>query len=147
MAAVEFRPGDMLNIVCTMVHETPLGAKAVESNFELSYEDLLRRLGARSGKARKSGTQGARFSRMVALSVHALRKGTWATGASIDRRNVFANMVAYFRALTPQDYGDVTKVAKGSLLHLHETSTILKPKQREELVDILRAFDLMKDFA
>ena len=41
MAAVELRPGDVLNIVWSSVQNTPLGRKEVESSFSYSYEELL----------------------------------------------------------------------------------------------------------
>ena len=76
MANVELRPGDTLNIVWKSVQDTPLGQREIESNFEFSYDELVSRLKGKSsaGKSRKSGTEGARFSRIVALSTNALKK-------------------------------------------------------------------------
>jgi hypothetical protein len=144
VAVVEFRPGDTLTIICPLVHETPFGTKKIESNFELSYEDLLRRLEAQSqgGKTRKLGTNGTRFSRMVSLSFHALHKGTWATGASIDRRNVFAHLIDHFQALQSVDYSDITTVAKKSLCTLQNSSDILTPAQKRQLQEMLDALGL-----
>ncbi len=144
MAVVEFRPGDILTIICPLVHETPFGTKEIESNFDLSYEDLLRRLGAQSqgGKTRKSGTSGTRFSRMVSLSYHALHKGKWATGASIDRRDVFTHLVEHFQTLHSGDYSDITTVAKKSLCTLQNSSDILTPPQKHQLQEMLHTLGL-----
>ena len=141
MAVVEFRPGDILTIICPLIHETPFGTKELESSFELTYENLIRRLEAlpQGGKTRKSGTRGARFSRMVSLSFHALHKGKWATGASIDRRNVFTHLMEHFQALQIEDYLDVTPVAKESLCTLQNSSDILTPTQKYQLQDMLNS--------
>lgn len=144
MAVVEFRPGDTLTIICPLVHETPFGTKEIESNFALSYEELLRRVEGQTAnnKTRKSATKGARFSRMVSLSFHALHKGKWATGASIDRKNVFAHLVEHFEALQPQDYRDITAVAKKSLCTLQDSAHILTASQKSSLHNMVQAIGL-----
>ena len=47
MAAVELRPGDVLNIVWSSVQNTPLGRKEVESSFSYQYDELLIQLKAK----------------------------------------------------------------------------------------------------
>ncbi|MGE0173610.1 MAG: hypothetical protein AB7T49_12510 [Oligoflexales bacterium] len=146
MASVELRPGDTLNIVWTSVQDTPLGVKEVESSFAFSYEELLLRLKARgrAGKSRRSGTSGARFSRLVALSTNALRKGKWSTGADIDRDEVFTKLHSKFSELDPSEYLNITGNAKESLLKLHENSKYLKPEQKKQLKGMIEAIGLLK---
>lgn len=139
MASVELRPGDTLNIVWTSVQETPLGVKEVESSFAFSYDELLSRLKAkgRAGKSRRSGTSGARFSRIVALATNALRKGKWSTGADIDRDEVFNKMIARFNDLDDTEYNNITGNAKESIQKLYENGKYLKPEQRKSLKDMI----------
>src|SRR5205085_3311908 len=120
MASVELRPGDTLNIIWTSVQDTPLGVKEVESKFAYSYEDLLAKLKAkgRAGKSRRSGTNGARFSRIVALATNALRKGKWSTGADINRDEVFGKLMKKFHELDDVEYANITANAKESLVTL-----------------------------
>ncbi len=134
MASVQLRPGDTLNIVWTSVQETPLGMKEVESNFAFTYEELLARLKAkgRTGKSRRSGTDGARFSRIVALATNAMRKGKWSTGADIDRDVVFGKLMRKFNELENHEYSNITSNAREALADLHE-SKHLKPNQKKEL--------------
>ena len=119
MASVELRPGDTLNIVWTSVQETPLGVKEVESSFAFTYDELLTRLRAkgRAGKSRRSGSEGARFSRVIALSTNAIQKGKWSTGADIDKNLVFDKLIQQFETLkatctqlTPQSLRGIPKV-------------------------------------
>jgi hypothetical protein len=144
MASVELRPGDTLNIVWTSVQDTPLGTKEVESSFAFPYDELLVRLRAkgRAGKSRRSGTNGARFSRIVALATNALRKGKWSTGADIDRDEVFSKLLSRFHDLDESEYANITLNAKESLLELYQTSKVLKPNQRKELCSAIEAIGL-----
>lgn len=139
MASVELRPGDTLNIVWTSVQDTPLGVKEVESSFAFSYDELLLRLKAkgRAGKSRRSGTSGARFSRIVALATNALRKGKWSTGADIDRDEVFMKMISRFNDLDDTEYNNITGNAKESIQKLYENGKYLKPEQRKSLKDMI----------
>lgn len=138
MANVELRPGDTLNIVWSSVQDTPLGLREVESNFAFTYEELLTKLRAkgRAGKSRRSGTDGARFSRVVALATNAMRKGKWSTGADIDRDEVFGRMMNRFKDLKDGEFTNITGNARESLIELFE-SKLLKPQQKKELKDIL----------
>src|SRR5512141_2339856 len=99
MALVELRPGDTLNIVWSSIQDTPLGVKEVESCFAFSYEDIILRLRSKGKavKSRRSGSEGARFSRIVALASNALIKGKWSTGAEINRSDVFRRLSIRFR--------------------------------------------------
>lgn len=141
MSSVELRPGDTLNIVWSSVQETPLGKKEVESSFAFSYDELLTRLKAkgRAGKSRRSGTDGARFSRIVALATNALRKGKWSTGADIDRNEVFDKLMIRFKKLEDKEYANITLNARKALVDLFETSTHLSGQQKIELNKILNA--------
>lgn len=144
MASVELRPGDTLNIIWSSVQDTPLGVKEVESKFAYSYDDLLARLKAkgRAGKSRRSGTNGARFSRIVALATNALRKGKWSTGADIDRDEVFAKLMRKFKELDAGEYANITANAKQSLLAIYHSKTILKANQKKDLRDAVEAIGL-----
>jgi len=135
MASVELRPGDTLNIVWTSVQDTPLGLKEVESSFAFTYDELLLRLKAkgRAGKSRRSGTEGARFSRVVALATNALRKGRWSTGADIDRDEVFDKLLKKFNELGNVEYNNITANAKESLVNLYKNQKTLKPNQKKDL--------------
>lgn len=144
MASVELRPGDTLNIIWSSVQDTPLGVKEVESKFAYSYDDLLARLKAkgRAGKSRRSGTNGARFSRIVALATNALRKGKWSTGADIDKDEVFAKLMRRFGELDNTEYANITGNAKQSLLALYQGKTNLKANQKKDLKDAIEAIGL-----
>lgn len=144
MASVELRPGDTLNIIWSSVQDTPLGVKEVESKFAYSYDELLAKLKAkgRAGKSRRSGTSGARFSRIVALATNALRKGKWSTGADIDRDEVFSKLLGRFNELDASEYANITSNAKQSLLALHASKSILKPQQKKDLREAVEAIGL-----
>jgi hypothetical protein len=139
MASVDLRPGDTLNIVWTSVQDTPLGKKEVESSFAFSYEDLLRKLNTqtRSGTSKRSGTRGAKFSRVVALATNALKKGKWSTGAEIDRCEVFFRLKEKFYELDPAEYSNITENAKTALRDLHLSSHYLEEEQKRELNNML----------
>ncbi|MBF0440611.1 MAG: hypothetical protein HQK54_01780 [Oligoflexales bacterium] len=141
MASVELRPGDTLNIVWTSVQDTPLGLKEVESSFAFSYDELLHRLKAkgRAGKSRRSGTSGARFSRIVALSTNALRKGKWSTGADIDRDEVFSKLMGRFDELDECEYANITSNAKESIYKLYNNAEYLKDFQKQKLKEMVEA--------
>jgi len=144
MASVELRPGDTLNIIWNSVQDTPLGVKEVESKFAYSYDELLLRLKAkgRAGKSRRSGTSGARFSRVVALAANALRKGKWSTGADIDRDEVFVKLMRRFNELDATEYANITANAKQSLIVLYQNKSILKAPQKKDLKDALDAIGI-----
>lgn len=144
MASVELRPGDTLNIVWTSVQDTPLGFKEVESSFAFGYDELLARLRAkgRAGKSRRSGTNGARFSRIVALATNALRKGKWSTGADIDRDEVFTKLMSRFKELDATEYANITSNAKESLVGLYKNSKFLKGNQKKDLKTAVEAIGL-----
>ena len=144
MASVELRPGDTLNIIWSSVQDTPLGVKEVESKFAYSYDELLARLKAkgRAGKSRRSGTNGARFSRIVALATNALRKGKWSTGADIDRDEVFAKLMRRFGELDATEYNNITANAKTSLILLYQGRAALKVPQKKDLKDAIDAIGL-----
>src|SRR5690606_28829544 len=144
MASVEIRPGDTLNIIWTSVQDTPLGVKEVESKFAYSYDELLSRLRSkgRAGKSRRSGTNGARFSRVVALATNALKKGKWSTGADIDRDEVFDKLLRKFKELDAPEYQNITSNAKQALIAMYNNKAILKPNQKKELKDAIEAIGL-----
>jgi hypothetical protein len=116
----------------------------VESKFAYSYDELLTRLKAkgRAGKSRRSGTSGARFSRIVALATNALRKGKWSTGADIDRDEVFAKLMKRFGELDATEYNNITGNAKESLVVLYNSKNILKANQKKDLKDAIDACGL-----
>lgn len=139
MATVQLRPGDTLNIIFSSVQETPLGMKEVESSFPFTYDELLTKLRTkgRAGKSRRSGTNGARFSRVVALATNALRKGKWSTGADIDRDEVFDKLMKKFKELDAPEYANITSNAKESLSVLYKNNRLLKANQKKDLKDAL----------
>lgn len=139
VASVDLRPGDTLNIVWTSVQDTPLGRQQVESSFAFSYDDLLGKLNGRikTGTSKRSGTRGAKFSRVVALATNALKKGKWSTGAEIDRSEVFFRLKEKFYELDPAEYSNITSNAKTALRDLHLSSRYLKDEQKRELNSML----------
>ncbi len=147
MSSVELRPGDTLNIVWTAVQETPLGKKEVESSFAFTYDELLTKLRSKghAGKSRRSGTEGARFSRVIALSTNALRKAKWSTGADIDRNEVFEKLITQFNALEEGEYKNVTANAKKALVALYKNGTYLSSEQKEALKASLTHVDIDPD--
>lgn len=139
MASVELRPGDTLNIIWTSEQETPFGVKLVESSFAFSYDEVLTKLRTkgRAGKSRKSGNDGARFSRLIALSTNALKKGKWSTGADIERDEVFSKLMKKFSQLDSKEYVNITSNAKEALEQMYKNGKFLKPEQKKELKDML----------
>jgi hypothetical protein len=144
MASVELRPGDTLNIIWSSVQDTPLGVKEVESKFAYTYDELLLKLKAKgkANKSRRSGTNGARFSRIVALATNALRKGRWSTGAEIDRDEVFSKLMKRFSELEAIEYQNITSNAKESMVELYLSKNILKTPQKKDLKDAVCAIGL-----
>jgi len=144
MALVELRPGDTLNIVWASIQDTPLGIKEVESSFAFSYEDIVFRLRSKgkAAKSRRSGSEGARFSRIVALASNALIKGKWSTGADIDRSDVFRKLSLRFRELNPCEYANITKNAKEALLEIYNSEGILNMSEKVELREFLKTLRL-----
>lgn len=138
MPSVELRPGDTLNIIWSAVQDTPLGVQEVESKFAYTYDELLAKLRekGRTNKSRRSGTSGAKFSRVVALSTNAMRKGKWSTGADIDRLIVFTKLMQKFSELDPHEYVNITANAKESLHELFG-DVILSESQKAELGKVL----------
>ena len=96
----------------------------------------------RSGKSRRSGTSGARFSRIVALSTNALRKGKWSTGAEIDRDEVFNKLMHRFSDLDPVEYANITLNAKESILALFKNASYLKTEQKRDLKGMVEAIGI-----
>lgn len=141
MATVELRPGDTLEIIWTSLQDTPFGAKEVESSFAFSYDELLAKLKAkgRAGKSRRSGTDGARFSRVVALATNALKKGKWSTGADIDREEVFNKLMNRFNSLDEDEYSNITMNAKKSLYQLLNGKSVLSSEQLAKLKQAVEA--------
>ncbi len=141
MANVELRPGDTLEIIWSSTQDTPFGAKKIESSFAFSYDDLLTKLKSRSksGTSRRSGTEGARFSRMVALAINAIKKGKWSTGADIDKDEVFERLMRKFNILNDNEYAFITLNAKKALLQLYSGKLLLKQEQKDQLRMMLEA--------
>ena len=135
MATVDLRPGDTLNIIWNSVQETPLGVQEVESSFSFSYDELMSKLRANStnGKSKRSGSNGARFSRIVALSSNALKKGKWSTGADIDRSEVFEKLIQKFNELESDEYSNITSNARNTIVKLYEDDELLSFAQKAEL--------------
>jgi hypothetical protein len=142
MPSVELRPGDTLNIIWSAVQDTPLGVQEVESKFAYTYEELLAKLRdkGRVNKSRRSGTSGAKFSRVVALSTNAMRKGKWSTGADIDRHIVFTKLMQKFAELDSQEYANITANARESLHELY-ADNILDDVKKTELHKALDLID------
>jgi len=107
--------------------------------FAFSYDELLFKLKAKGklGKSRRSGTVGARFSRFVALSINALRKGKWSTGAVIDKAEVFEKLIKKLSELDPSEYNNITHNARRSLVELFHSKVILKQSQKMSLKKVL----------
>lgn len=147
MASIDLRQGDTLNIVWSSVQDTPLGVKEVESSFAFTYDDLLTRLRTKRkiGKSRRSGTNGARFSRVVALACTALKKGKWSTGAEISRTKVFSKLLARFKELGPLEYANITENAKKSLSELYDSEDLLKKNQKADLKGVVEVLGLIKN--
>lgn len=138
MATVDLRPGDTLNIIWSSVQVTPLGPRETETKFTFTYDDLLAKLRSRTsqGTSRRSGTEGARFSRIVALSSNALIKGKWSTGADIDRLEVFGRLMRKFSKIDSKEYTNITENAKQSLAEIYR-SEYLNAEQRDSLRPLL----------
>ena len=143
MASVDLRPGDTLNIVWSSVQDTPLGRREVESNFSFSYEELLMRLKTKvkGEHSKQSNTEGAKFSRLVALALNALKKGKWSTGTDIDKRLVFDKFFERFQALEEFEYKNLTERSKVALKDFYKES-ILDDDQQKKLKTMIEALGI-----
>lgn len=146
MANVSLRRGDTLDIVWSASHQTPLGAREIESHFAFTYDELLLRLRSdrQRQKTKKSGTNGARFSRTVALVYNAVRKGKWATGVNIDRERVLERMLRQYRDLDRYELDDITKNARNLLLKLYLHESSVKKQHQRELRSIVARLGLLQ---
>ncbi len=146
MPLVELRPGDTLSIVWSSVQETPFGVKEVESNFAFTYDDIISKLQSpnRVSKSRRSSNEGARFSRVVALTNNALHKGTWSTGAEINRSEVFRKLLQRFYKLSAVEYPNITQNAKSTLLRMFKNQNMflseIEASQLREIVQKLEVY-------
>ena len=141
MASVEIRPGDTLSVVWPSIQKTPFGKQEVESSFQFTYDDLLKHLQKKSNThaSRRSSSEGARFSRIVSLSSNALRKGHWATGAEIDRQEVFQRLYKKFSQLDPKEYQNITINARKAIIKLDELALKLGSRQLEQVKEMQKA--------
>ena len=139
MATIDLRPGDTVNIIWKSVQETPMGLKEIDSVFPFTYEELIKNLGyqRKAGRSKRSSTSGARFSRMVALSANALKKGQWSNGGDIDRSVVFQSLMKRFDELDSREYQNMTGRAKRTISELVQHKEILSPAQRTQLEQML----------
>lgn len=144
MASVEFRRGDTLNFLWTSVQKTPFGTKEVQSTFQFTYDELMDKLGARPGKSRKSGTEGAKFSRVVALAANAIKKGKWSTGADIDRKIVFDKLIENFEELDANEHKNITSNAFESLESIYKHKSLLTSGQKKILKSTLTLIETAK---
>ena len=146
MANVSLRRGDTLNIVWSASHQTPLGDREIESHFAFTYDELLLRLRSDSQrpKAKKSGTNGARFSRTVALVYNAVRKGRWATGVKIDRDQVLERMLRQYHKLESYELADITANAKNLLVKLFLQESDIQSHHRQQLHAIVDCLGLLQ---
>ena len=145
MRTVDLRPGDTLNIVWSSVQDTPLGLREVESSFSFSYDELLMKLRTKvkSDKSKQSDTEGAKFSRLVALALNALKKGKWSTGTDIDKEEVFDKFLSRFNSLDSKEYDNLTKKSKQALKDFYtQNRKILNEKQQSELKDMIVALGI-----
>ncbi len=141
MANVAFRPGDTLNVVWSSEQDTPLGKRKVESSCTFSYDEILERLQAKGRllqEKKRSQSSSSRFSRIVALSTHAILHGKWSTGSTIDKTVVLRKLVEHFAELDEAGRASVSKTAKSSLVLL-QSSPMLLPEEQQQLQEIILA--------
>ena len=143
MASVDLRPGDTLNIVWSSVQDTPLGRREVESNFSFSYEELLMKLKSKvkGEHSKQSNTEGAKFSRLVALAINALKKGKWSTGTDIDKRLVFDKFYERFSSLKDVEYKNLTEKSRIALKDFYK-SNLLDKDQQAKLKSMIQALGI-----
>lgn len=146
MATVSLKPGDTLNIMWSALHRTPFGTQEVESSFKFTYDELMARLCTKGGynRSRRTGSEGARFSRVVALATNAIRKGKWSTGATINREKVFDSMISQYRNLDASEYPNITRNARKSLQNLCRDGAVLNARHRRELGIMMDALSLQR---
>jgi len=132
--------GDKVSFVWEVEVQTPLGKKVLETKTTFSYEEMLNKLSTKknkSGKSRRSNTAGSRFSRVIALSFHAIKKGTWSTGAPISAPQVFDNLLTAFSNLEESEYPNLTERSKQILdLLIFDTNNELTHSQVEKGVNM-----------
>src|SRR5574343_933369 len=110
---VKLQPGEVLEIIHKTQVNTIFGTTEADVGTKFTYEDLLQKLKTNGGlgKSRKSQSAGKRFSRLVALAEAAVRKGTWSTGAKINKTEVIDKLCERFEELSEPERYNLTKVA------------------------------------
>lgn len=118
MNTLELNPGGVLYV------NMP-GEGSFTTSVRLTHEELVTLLKAKHTarrSSRRSKTPGAHISRVVALAVNAINKGTWSTGAEIDKTEILTKLVNQLEALPVSEYGNITEKAADSLNRLMYTN-------------------------
>jgi len=75
----------------------------------VSYETLVKAAKFSAGKSRPSKNAGTKFSRQVTMAEHAVRTGTWATGAEVDVTKVLERLGATYMNLSKEEISHITE--------------------------------------
>ena len=144
MALKELRQGDTINIIWTSMQDTPLGRREIESVFAFTYDELLANLMQRErpSTSKRSTSEGAKFSRMVSLSTHAIAKGEWSNGAKISKAEVLTNLVKRFEELDPSEYKNLTDKARRALGGLRGKLNEFAVEQQATINQMLTSINL-----
>jgi hypothetical protein len=141
----EVRPGESISLVIDLPQRTRAGVFAMQGAKQISYDQLVqafltstqgsrkladnRQIG-KEGKKTRNSSAATRFSRIVALNIHAIRTGRWTNGTRAMRSEAINNLVQQFKTLPSQEYRDVSSKAWQNLKDL-------KPDLKQEELDKL----------
>lgn len=139
----EVGPGDTITIVVDKLQRTKHGTFPLQGVVAVTYEQLVsaftnmagsstaasrpvsRVTGSQSanqpgkdGKVTRHSSPATRFSRIVALNVHAIKHGKWTNGTRALKGEALKNLVEQFKGLPAGEYKDVSTKAWESLRDL-----------------------------
>ncbi|CAB5221107.1 hypothetical protein UFOVP244_83 [uncultured Caudovirales phage] len=93
-------------------------------SVELTYEEIEKALLKRTPRKYRESSAGAKMSRVIALRVNAIEKGTWSTGATIDRSKMFSELVDEMASTSLDVLNDLTPKAVALLRRLASNEAI-----------------------
>jgi len=146
---VTLRKGDILSLEAPVDSPvvTELG-EVTDIFFNFTYDELVDKLKTKTNKTRKAKTEGARFSRLIALYSRATLTGKWSSGATIDTYKA-GSMLAYMLDTIPEEeYVNITDKALlnlESVYRSHYTSFLLADK--EAIIIFWKSATKAKDLA
>lgn len=93
-------------------------------SVELTYEEIEKALLKKTPRKYRESSAGAKMSRVIALRVNAIEKGTWSTGVTIDRSKMFSDLIDEMASTSLDVLNDLTPKAVALLRRLASNNSI-----------------------